>query len=478
MSKPRLLVPMSLQFSVRYLLRSGLLSQIDDFAQPVILLGWADELLEKELRQSGYEVHSLTKAYWGAQYERTRVTMNLWHHQLRNSPSTAIRERRQNLDRPLGLRVRRGLRQAARAMTLAAPGGLERIQKRESALFWSDTNARAVEQQLRRLKIDAVFCLTPFLTDEEMTVRVGVLSGVPSAAAILSFDNLTTRPWIPITFDLYLLWNRHNVEQLRRGYPQTAEREVKIVGSPQFDFYWKPEYLWNEEEWRRRVGLPPNRPVLLFAGGYFTCAPHEPQFLGQLDDAIEANEIPGKPIILFRRHPVDPQERWQGVLQRAKHVVVDNPWQLGAKILGHTNIGTEDICKLASTLYYSGVHVNVASTMTIDGAIFDKYQVGPAYDDSSSRKYDRAAFECYHQEHFLPITQSGGIAIARSRKDLVFAVRSGVMNPEQMHEGRRRIVEEICTFSDGKCVQRVALAVREFIDVSVPRLAVATSSTL
>jgi hypothetical protein len=469
---------MSLQFSVRYLLRSGLLSQISDFAEPVILLGWPDEKLEQELRQSGCEVHALTKALWGVDYERTRVAMNFWHQQARKSPSTAIRERRQNLDRPLGLRVRRKLRHAAHALELAMPGGLKRIQSRESALFWNETNARTIERQLRVLKIDAVFCITPFLTDEEMTVRVCVSSGVPSATAILSFDNLTTRSWIPITFDLYLLWNSDNVAQLRRGYPQTTEREVRIVGSPQFDFYWKPDYLWHEDEWRHRLGLPSNRPVLLFAGGYFKCAPHEPQFLGQIDDAIEANEIVEKPIILFRCHPVDPLERWQAVLQRAKHVVVDNPWQLGGKILGHTNIGTEDICKLASTLYHCNVHVNVASTMTVDGAIFDKYQVGPAYDDSLTRKYDRAALECYYQEHFLPITRSGGIDIVRDRKNLILATRTGFSNPERLREGRRRIVAGICTFTDGKCAQRVSSAVREFMDVSVPRPADAVSSTL
>jgi hypothetical protein len=463
---------MSLQFSVRYLLRSGLLSQINEFAQPVILLGWEDEALARELGQQGYEVQSLPEAQWGADYERARATVNLWHEQLRNSPSTEIRKRRQNLDRPFGVRLRRELRQALRGMVLATPGGPARVQRREAALFWTDTNARAVEQQLRGLEIDAVFSVTPFLADEEMTVRVQALSGVPSVTAILSFDNLTTRPWIPITFDLYLLWNRHNAAQLRNGYPQTAERDVKIVGSPQFDFYWNPEYLWDEKDWRSRLALPPDRPVLLFAGGYFTCAPHEPQFLGQLDDAIEANEIPGKPVILFRRHPVDPIERWQKVLQRARHVVVDNPWQLGAKVLGHTDIGTNDICKLASTLYYCGVHVNVASTMTVDGAIFDKYQVGPAYDDSPSRKYDRAALECYHQEHFLPIAQSGGIDIARNRQALIQAVRAGSTNPEQMRQGRRRIVQEICTFDDGQCASRVASAVREFIGASVPRPAV------
>jgi hypothetical protein len=305
-----------------------------------------------------------------------------------------------------------------------------------------------------------------------MTVRVLAMAGVPSATAILSFDNLTTKPWIPVTFDLYLLWNRHNAGHLQNGYPQTAGRDVKIVGSPQFDFYWKPEYLWDEKYWRSRLALPPDRPVLLFAGGYFTCAPHEPQFLGQLDDAIEANEIPGRPVILFRHHPVDPIERWQHVLQHAKHVVVDNPWQLGAKVLGHTNIVADDICKLASTLYYCGVHVNVASTMTVDGAIFDKYQVGPAYDDSPSRKYDRAALDCYHQEHFLPITQSGGIDIVRNKHDLIRAVRAGFTHPEQMRQGRRRIVQEICTFADGQCASRVASAVREFIGASVPQPAV------
>jgi hypothetical protein len=478
MSKPRLLIPISLQFSVRYLLRTGLLSLIDHFAQPIILLGWQDKALEKELEQAGYEVHSLIKAQWGGQYERARSVVNLWHQNRFNSPSTRIRERRMNLDRALGLRLRRASHHTTRRILLALPGGSRWIGKRELGLFWSDTNARAVEEQLSQLKVDAVFCLTPFLVDEEMTVRVGSLLGVPSCTAILSFDNLTTRPWIPITFDQYLLWNRHNAEQLRRGYPETADREVTIVGSPQFDFYWKPEYLWTEEKWRRRLRLPLDRPVLLFAGGYFTCAPHEPLFLGQLDDAIEAGDIPGKPTILFRRHPVDPLERWQGVLQHAKHVVVDNPWELGANILGHTNIGNDDISKLVSTLQYSSVHVNVASTMTIDGAIFDRCQIGPAYDDSPSRKYDRAALECYYQEHYLPITKSGGLAIARSRQDLIQAARASLANPEQLREGRRRMVQEVCTFDDGKCTERVALAVHEFVAASVPRSSAATVSPL
>ena len=166
------------------------------------------------------------------------------------------------------------------------------------------------------------------------------------------------------------------------------------------------------------------------------------------------------------------------MLRRAKHIVIDNPWRLGAKVLGHTNIGTQDICKLASTLYHTSVHVNVASTMTIDGAIFDRSQVGPAYDESPSRKYHRAAIECYHQEHFLPITQSGGMSIVRRRSELIEAVRAGFSDPEKLHEGRQNIVREICTFSDGRCCERVASAVQSFIGASVRRAPLPISSTV
>lgn len=478
MTKPRLLVPISLQFSVRYLLRSGLLRQISKFAQPVVLLGWRDETLEHELQEEGCEVHPQVKATWNAEYERARSIMNRLHQRQMNSPSDAIRERRQNLDRPLEARLKRKVRRAAHSMWLSFPGNADASRERELQSFWSDTNARDVEQQLSNLNLDAVFCLTPFLTDEEMAVRVASAAGVPSSTAILSFDNLTTRPWMPMTFDSYLLWNRHNVEHLRRGYPEAAAREVKIVGSPQFDFYWKPEYIWSEEEWRSKLGLPSDRLVILFAGGYFTCAPHEPQFLGHLEDAIEQNQIPGKPIILFRRHPVDPLERWQSVLGRAKHIVMDNPWQLGAKVLGHTNVGTQDISKLASTLYHTSVHVNVASTMTVDGAIFDRPQVGPAYDESPARKYHRSAIECYHQEHFLPIMESGGMSIVRRRSDLIEAVRAGFADPEKLHEGRENIVKEICTFSDGRCCERVASAVQSFVGGSVRRSPLPIPSTV
>jgi hypothetical protein len=439
-----------------------MLERMRDFCEPVILLAWQDPELESELRSIA-EVHPLMKAKWGGEYEKARGVLNNWFFQELGSPSTPIRERRANLDRSLSVRLRRNLRQVLRELVPYVPGGLNATREKEARLFRSGTNSRDVFRQIRSLRAVGVFCLTPFIQDEEMTVRVCSEERMPCSTAIISFDNLTTRNWIPITFDSYMLWNRHNAEQLRRGYPESQASDVSIVGSPQFDFYSDRRYIWDESMWRRSVGLTGDRPVILFGGGYYTCAPHEPRFLAQLDQAISNREIPGDPIVLFRRHPVDPIGRWEQILKDAKNVVHDDPWQLGAKTLGHTNISHEDIAKLASTLYHTVAHVNVASTMSIDGAILDRPQVGPAYDDSPGRKYHRAALECYQQEHFLPIFESGGISIARSRDQLIASVGSAILSPADRQAGRQRIVREICTYNDGKATERVLAAVHSFV---------------
>lgn len=443
------------------------MERLKEVCEPVFLLGWQDEALHQEFAALG-EVHTMVRARWGVRYEQTRGILNVWHQNRMASSSAAIRERRADLDRKLKDSLRRKFSLRLRTYFVRLPGMLKRLRAKEADLFWRDTNAKAVAIQIKRLRIDGVFCLTPFIPDEEMTVRVCSIAGIPVCAAILSFDNITTRPWMPMAFDSFLLWNRHNEQQLRRGYPEASASTIKIVGSPQFDFYWDRNYLMSEAEWRTKLGIPADRPVILMGGGYFTCAPHEPQYLEDLDEAIESGEIEGRPIVLFRRHPVDPIHRWESLLKKAKHVVYDDPWAMSSKILGHTNILTADIVKLTSTLYHSVLHVNVASTMSVDGAILDRPQIGPAYDDNPGHKYHRAAYECYEQEHFRPILESGGLTVARSRTELIEAVNEALRDPTAKAEGRKKLVLEMCTFDDGQCTQRVLDAATEFVGKCVP----------
>ncbi|HLG98185.1 MAG TPA: hypothetical protein VKX49_17850 [Bryobacteraceae bacterium] len=463
MSRPRLLIPLSIQFSVRYLLRTGLLQRISDFAHPIVLLGWEDEALRDELMELGAEVYPLIQARRSVQYERVRSLLSIAYKKRLNSVSEPIWERRADAHRSFAAGVRRRARKQVVRAFFAIPGTEEWLLEKERAMLASHTNFSEFQRQIAALQPDGALTLTPYLPSEEMAMRACVAAETSVCASMLSFDNITSRGWIPVSFDQYLVWNRYDVAALLRGYPEIAPEMVHIVGAPQFDFYWDPKYRWPEQRWRQHIGLPANGPVILFGGGHYFCAPHEPNLLLQLDQAIEDGGLPSDTTILFRCHPVDPIGRWLPALSRTKHVVRDDPWARGA-VLGQTNLRVSDIEKLASTLHHCAVHVNVASTMAIDGSIFDRPQVGPAYDDSPARKFDRIAREVYLQEHYLPITHAGGLEIARSRAELVAAVRDGLENPGRLAAGRKQIVKEICTYSDGRCTERVAAEVRFFLN--------------
>jgi hypothetical protein len=462
MSKPRILIPITIQFSVRYLLRTGLLAGLVGDAEPVVLLGWKDPALRAEIEQLGIEVHDLPDTHYGPSYIRVRRQIDTWHFERLASPTTAIARRREDIDAPRRLRVIKQLRELRNSAYLRLPGYVRWLHAREQSLLASDTNFREFQQLIRSLRVDAMLSLTPFHRQEELVVRVAAAERLRTCAAILSFDNITVRGWIGALFDSYLLWNRHNAEQLRRGYPEARSRRVEIVGAPQFDFYWKPEFCWDEAAWRERMGLPTQRPVILYGGGPPSIVQHEPHIVMQLDAAIERREIPDHPVILLRRHPADTSERWAGVLRDAKHVVFDEPWPSG-EVPKYSNIRDVDIAKLTSALKHSAVHVNVASTMTVDGAVFDRPQVGPAYDDRPGRPYDRTMRELYAHEHFLPITRSGGLDIVHDRPALMRAVTMGLSQPALRAAGRKKLVREIITFTDGHSTERVLAELRRVL---------------
>lgn len=461
MSRPRIAIPIMVQFSIRYAIRTGLVSRFKEFCEPIVLLRWEDADLIHELHNQDIEVVILPRQQCGIWYYRLKRQLDFWHLRRLRSPSVAIDARRRRAITPPSLR--QVLSDSLYSTAALVPGWPAAVRRELNEVVWKDTNIQQFVQCLEDVKADAVLSLTPYFQQEQILLFAAKALGLRLCASILSFDNITTRGWIPVIFDAYFLWNKYNVDELRRAYPESRSRPVKIIGAPQFDFYWDATYLWDETEWRNQLGIPSSRPIILFGAGYYLIAPQEPVWLQQLDEAIESGEIPEKPIILFRRHPNDPLERWLPTLRKAKHIVVDDPWRLGQEDLALTNIRREDIEKLASTLAFSQVHVNASSTMTVDGAIFDRPQIGPAYDDQPGRRYDRIIKELYLREHYLPITRSGGLSIAYSRAELIHAVRDAFTNPERLSEGRRKIVQEICTFDDGRCTERLCQAVNTFL---------------
>lgn len=456
--------PISIQFNIRYILRTGLIDALRHICEPVFLLGWSDPDLQNELASTGYAVYQLPKAQTSVEFARLRKKIQFAHFQRIRSNSIGIDRRRYLLQLSPAQRLQTMARNALFDGLAAWPGNFGRWLAEEDQQVVSATNYSEYLALIDEIKPDALFSVTPYFLEEELLIRAAAAKGVKLMAAILSFDNLTTRPRIPIVFDKYLLWNEYNCQELLRIYPAVRPDKIEIVGAPQFDFYYNPSYLWDESEWRARLGIPAGRPVILFGAGPESITPVEPHIAAQLDRAIEENQFPNNPVVLLRLHPVDTPARWESLRKIARHIVFDLPWQLGREISGKTNITRFDIEKLASTLKYSQVHINTSSTMTLDGAIFDRPQIGPAYDDRPGMKYDRAMRELYLREHYLPITNSGGLQIAYSFEQLQKYIKEGFQAPQRYSEARKKMVRDLCTYDDGKSTQRAANAVINFLN--------------
>lgn len=456
--KKRIAVTISFSFSIRYIVRTGLLERMKEFSEPVICIFWKQDDLIEELKSKGFEVHILPESQKSKLYSNTRQKIDYWFKYFRlKSPTKNIEPRYTEKFKSTKSVIINRLREYYNYLKFLVPGTANKIHKLEQQLLLTDTNYNAMLQLVDDLNIEAVFAVTPFHSQEDIFLRAAKAKGKQMIASILSFDNVVKRGWVPVNYDCYMVWNKYNANEIRRIYTEAVKENndnVNIVGAPQFDFYKRKEYILPREEWLQIVGLPDtDRKIILYAGGPPALFPQEPQFLQHIDEALSKGMISGNPIVLFRCHPIDRIERWKEALKDCRHIYFDSSWS-GADQVKYANITDNDIAKLCSTIYYTDVHVNLSSTMTIDGSAFKKPQIGPGYDEIYPHsKYPLITY--YYQEYYLPVMETNGVALAHSRKEMIDFINDALLHPENYVTKCEDILKAIITYDDGKSTERV-----------------------
>tara|TARA_B100002051_G_C16745279_1_gene647153 strand:- start:1734 stop:3152 length:1419 start_codon:yes stop_codon:yes gene_type:complete len=466
MKKPRVLFIISIQFVVRVIIRTGFLNRIAKYVEPVLVLDWEDKELMDEIKSMDIEVHEFPKVRYSASHRHIKNKIDyVWNKKYQKSFSISLDERIDNKLYPksLGKSVLGFIMRLYWITRYSFKKQYEKLLEDENNYFFKNEKVIKIENEFSNLNIDAVFSQTPYIIYDEVILRLAKKHNIPICAAYLSFDNTTAYGRVPVIFNSYLLWNKYNKKEIMSSYPESISKSIEIIGAPQFDFYFDNSYLWSEKVWREKLELPIDRPVILFAAGYFKIVPNEHNWLEQLDNAITDNKIIGNPIILFRIHPVDPIDRWESVLKNSKNVVFDVPWEVENPEKGKSNVKRKDIEKLVSTLNYCQVHINASSSMTIDGAIFDKPQIGPAYDDSPGEKYDKIVKDLYKRNHFNQIMKSGGLELANSIGELIYLINLAFEKPSRLKNERKEMVKKVITYDNGKASFKMEKAFKNFL---------------
>jgi hypothetical protein len=464
---PRLLVAITYGFSVRYLLPTGVLDGLRSVCRPVIGLGWDDPSLERELAQRGFEVVRLPDARMDHGYRMYRRRMAIVHQRRLATPTAEVeRAVRQAHTTPRNRLIAEAKRLRDMAVILR-PGGMAAVEAAEADVLRRGTNVEEFGEFLRRHSIDAVVSITPYHDQDGLLLWAGAGGGVPTLTSVISFDNPTTRARMITRSDRILVWNRFNRDEILRSYLDVTRGQVAIIGAPQFDLHHHPDLRLGDGQWRASLGLPPEGPVILYGAGPSFLVPDEPRLALLIDDAIDHGRIAGRPHLLIRRHPADVPEVWSGLQPTLRHSTLVDPWASTSN--PHRSWPTnEDLAVQMSSLAHSSVHVNVCSSMTVDGAVFDRPQIGPSFIPGADAATTSRVADLYRREHWLPIARSGGLVMAPDAASLISAINDGLAHPEAGRDGRHRMLVDILTFLDGRSSDRLVEQVGQFL-VDHPR---------
>lgn len=282
--------------------------------------------------------------------------------------------------------------------------------------------------------------------------------GIPTAAFLFSWDNLTSRSRVIPLYDYYLVWNESIRDRLLQVYPSTRPQQVFVTGTPQFDFHFRSQYYWTREEFCRRVGADPCRPIVLYSTGMSNDMPGEPRIVERIAAILRELKEFGRPQMLVRVYPKDRTVRsgnsqYEALKSTCPDVLFPEvPWESAWLTPRY-----EDAYLLTNTLRHAAVGVNVASTVSLELCMFDKPVINVGYNPPGTHTGPIDYREYYDFDHYRPVVESGAVMVARSEAEMRKMLIRGLMQPKADSHVRRSFLKGMFGETlDGCSGQRVA----------------------
>jgi hypothetical protein len=205
-------------------------------------------------------------------------------------------------------------------------------------------------------------------SDQVDLVRAAQAVGTPVVAAIASWDNLTNKGHMRVRPDLVTVWNEYQKAEAVSYHDVEAERVV-ITGAQLFDRWFERQPSQSRESFCRMVGVPADRPLVLYTGSSVFIARSEVEapFVRRWIAALRESGDPTlrDAAILIRPHPFN-CEAWETADFSDLGCVSVWPRQR------YTPSAEEARNSLFDSLFYSAAVVGVNTSAMIEAAILGR----------------------------------------------------------------------------------------------------------
>ena len=317
-------------------------------------------------------------------------------------------------------------------------------------------------ERLRRNPPAVLLTTGPFQFEQPAVAAAAKNLGVPTLALIPSWDNLSTKNRMTFKYDGYLVWSEQAKRELHHFYPYTRRAPVYVVGAAQFDPFFQERFRQSREAFCAEQGLRADLPVILYA----ISSPNvfrEHHGALYLARRIARGDL-GDVQMIIRPNPIhDYPELNEIAREFSPRVILQRTSESGLALTARSQ-NERQVTEWVNTFRHADVVVNLSSTVTVDAAIFDRPVVNLDYDPEPGRPRQALVKEVNHLwTHFKPIAESGGVWLAGDPEEMVAAVRTYLAQPALHRERRRWIAEYVCGYLDGRCGERMAEAVLDFV---------------
>jgi len=258
-----------------------------------------------------------------------------------------------------------------------------------------------------------------------------------------SWDNLPARGYLSAKPDKLFVWNQIMKKQALELHDLNS-KNVEIVGVPQFYFYQKISKNINEKSFNNFYRLGGNKKVITYTCSACRVFPDEDMFIDELLKIIKKKEL----ILILRLHPVERKDEYLLRYSNESNMILDTPGGLfGATVNNNISDDIEEIRKFVSLMKYSSIVINLASTTSLDAAIFNTPVICVSFniDTYYNNKWNKAK-EWYKSSHYKDIIESKSVRVVNDIEELEDAIEMYIINSDVNTEDRLKLSDNFCNF--------------------------------
>jgi len=283
--------------------------------------------------------------------------------------------------------------------------------------------------------------------------------GIKTCSFIFSWDNLPSKGRMAAPFDSFLVWSELMKEELEYFYPETKNKPVNVVGTPQFEPYVLTEYESSKEQFLERFKIDENLKTICYSCGDVSTSKNDGLYIETIAQAIIRGNI--QPVnLIVRTSPAEDGSRFKKIKNQFPFIIWNFPhWEITRE--DHPEPWSQrvpfkdDVTDLRALLEYCDLNVNMCSTMGLDFMIFDKPVINSVFGNgenglNNDQKYLRYA-------HYQRVVESGAVAIAKDKEELIEAINYSLENPKS----RLNEQQELLKIQIGKPLKDTSLRIVE-----------------